>query len=54
MLTCLVLVDDPPRCSECRKKIVMIYIKNNTYEVNHIVNSDELNLKLYREKNGKI
>ena len=34
MLTCLVLVDDPPRCSECRKKMEMTVIENKTDEFN--------------------
>ena len=34
MLTCLVLVDDPPRCSECRKKIGMTDFENKTDEFN--------------------
>ena len=32
MLTCLVLVDDPPRCSECRKKMEMTVFENKTDE----------------------
>ena len=32
MLTCLVLVDDPPRCSECRKKMQMTVFENKTDE----------------------
>ena len=34
MLTCLVLVDDPPRCSECRKKMGITVIENKTDEFN--------------------
>ena len=34
MLTCLVLVDDPPRCSECRKKMEITVIENKTDEFN--------------------
>ena len=34
MLTCLVLVDDPPRCSECRKKMEMTVLENKTDEFN--------------------
>ncbi len=34
MLTCLVLVDDPPRCSECRKKMEMTVFENKTDEFN--------------------
>ena len=44
MLTCLVLVDDPPRCSECRKKMEITVIENNTEEFDQIANSDEFNL----------
>ena len=40
MLTCLVLVDDPPRCSECRKKKGMMVIENITDEFVHILSSD--------------
>ena len=43
MLTCLVLVDDPPRCSECRKKIGITVIENKTDEFAQIANSDEFN-----------
>ena len=41
MLTCLVLVDDPPRCSECRKKMRMTVIENKTEKIAKIDNSDE-------------
>ena len=41
MLTCLVLVDDPPRCSECRKKMEMTVIENKTDEFPQISDSDE-------------
>ena len=34
MLTCLVLVEDPSRCSECRKKIEIIVIENKTDKLN--------------------
>ena len=44
MLTCLVLVDDPPRCSECRKKMEITVIENNTEEFDQIANSDEFNV----------
>ena len=44
MLTCLVLVDDPPRCSECRKKMEMTVIENKTEEFAQITNSDEFNV----------
>ena len=33
MITCLVLVDDPPRCSECRKKMELTILKNKTEEL---------------------
>ena len=45
MLTCLVLVDDPPRCSECRKKMEMNVIENKTDEFAQIANSDEFYVK---------
>ena len=41
MLTCLVLVDDPPRCSECRKKMRMTVIENKTEKIAKIDNSYE-------------
>ena len=41
MLTCLVLVDDPPRCSECRKKMEMKVIENKTEDFYFIISSDE-------------
>ena len=44
MLTCLVLVDVPPRCSECRKKMEMTVIENKTEEFAQISNSDEFNV----------
>ena len=54
MLTCLVLVDDPPRCSECRKKLEITVIKNKKNEVVQIANSGEFNitplLDEYRKK----
>ena len=40
MLTCLVLIDDPPRCSECRKKMEMKVIENKTDEFVLIVSSN--------------
>ena len=46
MLTCLVLVDDPPRCSECRKKMEMKVIENKTDEFVLIVSSDENNVTI--------
>ena len=53
MLTCLVLVDDPPRCSECRKKMEMTVIENKTEEFAQIANSEEFYLNNLLEKNGK-
>ena len=54
MLTCLVLIADPPRCSECRKKMEMSVIENKTEEFAQIDNSDEFNvnplLDEYRKK----
>ena len=44
MLTCLVLVDDPPRCSECKKKMEMTVFENKTEEFAQITNSDEFNV----------
>ena len=44
MLTCLVLIDDPPRCSECRKKMEMTVIENKTDKFSQIDNSDDLNV----------
>ena len=44
MLTCLVLVDDPPRCSECRKKIEMTVLEKNTDKFAQIADSDEFNV----------
>ena len=53
MLTCLVLVDDPPRCSECRKKMEMTVIENKTEEFAQIANSDEFNVNPLRNKYSK-
>ena len=54
MLTCLVLIDNPPRCSECRKKMEMTIIEYKTEEFAQIDNSDEFNvhplLDKYRKK----
>ena len=50
MLTCLVLVDDPPRCSECRKKMEMTVIENKTDEFSQLVNSDEFNVNPLLDK----
>ena len=44
MLTCLVLVDDPPRCSECRKKIGMTVLEKKTDDFFQFANSDDLNV----------
>ena len=40
MLTCLVLVDDPPRCSECRKKMEMNVVHKKKDEFVRVVSSD--------------
>jgi len=53
MLTCLVLVDDPPRCSECRKKMEMTVIENKTDEFAQIANSDEFNVNHLMDKYSK-
>jgi len=53
MLTCLVLVDDPPRCSECRKKMEMTFIENKTEEFTQIFNSDEFNVNSLLDKYSK-
>ena len=53
MLTCLVLVDDPPRCSECRKKMEMTVIENKTEEFAQIANSDEFNVNTLLDKYRK-
>ena len=53
MLTCLVLVDDPPRCSECRKKMEMTVIENKTEEFGQTANSDEFNVNPLLEKYSK-
>ena len=50
MLTCLVLVDDPPRCSECRKKMGITVIENKKDEFPQIANSDEFNLNHLLDK----
>ena len=50
MLTCLVLVDDPPRCSECRKKMEMTVLENKTDELAQIANSDEFNVNPVLDK----
>ena len=53
MLTCLVLVDDPPRCSECRKKIEITVIQNRTEEFAQISNSDGFNVNPLPYKHNK-
>tara|TARA_B100001123_G_scaffold358413_1_gene413217 strand:+ start:343 stop:546 length:204 start_codon:yes stop_codon:yes gene_type:complete len=53
MLTCLVLVDDPPRCSECRKKMQMTVIENKTDEFAQIVDSNDFNVKSALDKYSK-
>ena len=50
MLTCLVLVDDPPRCSECRKKMEITVIENKKEEFAQITNSDEFNVNPLLDK----
>ena len=53
MLTCLVLVDNPPRCSECRKKMEMTVIENKTEEFAQIANSDEFYVNPLLDKTVK-
>ena len=53
MLTCLVLVDDPPRCSDCRKKMEMTVIENKTDEFAQMANSDEFNVYPLLDKYSK-
>ena len=50
MLTCLVLVDDPPRCSECRKKNEMNVIENKTDEFVLIVSTNRIYVNPLLEK----
>ena len=50
MLTCLVLVDDPPRCSECRKKMEMTVLENKIDEFAQVANSDEFNVNPLLDK----
>ncbi len=50
MLTCLVLVDDPPRCSECRKKMEMKVIENKTDEFVLIVSTNRIYVNPLLEK----
>ena len=53
MITCLVLVDDPPRCSECRKKIGIKVIQNKKDESAHIANSYKFSGILLLDKYSK-
>ena len=53
MLTCLVLVDDPPRCSECRKKMEMTVLENRIDEFAQIADSNEFNVKSALDKYSK-
>ena len=53
MLTCLVLIDDPPRCSECRKKMEITVIENKTEEFSQTANSDEFNVNPLLDKYSK-
>ena len=53
MLTCLVLVDDPPRCSECRKKMEKSVFENKTDEFAQISISNEFNLNPLLDKYSK-
>ena len=53
MLTCLVLVDDPPRCSECRKKMEMTVLENKTDEFAQRTDSNEFNVKSALDKYSK-
>ena len=53
MLTCLVLVDEPPRCSECKKKMEMTVFENKTEEFAQITNSDEFNVNPLLDKYSK-
>ena len=53
MLTCLVLVDDPPRCSECRKKMEINVIENKKDEFTKIANTDGFNENPFLEKYRK-
>ena len=53
MLTCLVLVDDPPRCSECRKKFEMTVIENKIEEFSQIAKSEEFKVNPLLNKYSK-
>jgi len=50
MLTCLVLVDDPPRCSECRKKMEMTVLENNIDEFAQISDLKDFYVKSRLDK----
>ena len=54
MLTCLVLVDDPPRCSECRKKMEMTFLENKIDELAQIADSNDFYLESTLYKNSKM
>jgi len=53
MLTCLVLVDDPPRCSECRKKMGMTVLENKIEKFVQVANSNEFNVNPLLDKYSK-
>ena len=53
MLTCLVIVDDPPRCSECRKKMGMTVLENKIDEFAQISDSNDFNVKPVLDKYSK-
>ena len=53
MITCLVLVDDPPRCSECRKKMEITVIENKTEESAQIANSEKFDVNPLLAKYNK-
>jgi len=53
MLTCLVLVDDPPRCSDCRKKMEMTVVENKIGEFSQIDDSNDFNVKSALDKHSK-
>ena len=53
MLTCLVLVDDPPRCSECRKKMKVTVLENKIVEYAQIADLNYFNVKSALDKYKK-
>ena len=53
MLTCLVLIDDPPRCSKCREKMGITVLENKTDELAQISNSDGFNANHLLDKYSK-